>query len=104
MNSKESAEKSKKTQGLRLPSEGNILWEMYYKLPRMEQRALKEALAAFGAHFNTFLRDTVQGRALDLIPFGRLDFYTSFFVEKGFDNLFDTARIERTTVANREVQ
>ena len=100
MESKEPAELPKKMGSMRLPEQGNTLWEMYHKLPRMAQRELKAGLGEFGTAFTTFLRDTDQHRPLDLVPFGRLDFYCTFFVGHGFDNLFDVARQERAqTVA-----
>lgn len=101
MESKESAETTKKSGSMRLPSEGNTLWEMYHKLPRMVQRELKETINSHSFTFTTFLRDTDQGRSLDLVPFGRLDFYCAFFVQHGFDNLFDVARQERATQAEQ---
>lgn len=82
---------------MRLSAQGNALWVAYQQLSREQQRKLKQAIQAHQFTFNTFLHDTSLERPLDLVPFGRLDFYCSFFALLGHSNtdFFTIARRER---------
>lgn len=78
-----------------MPEEGNPLWQQYLKLPLLLQRELRAELEALGFKWSTFRQDTLKGRRLDLVPFGRLDAYRAFFEAHGLANLLDIARQER---------
>ncbi|MBX0289755.1 hypothetical protein K3G63_04860 [Hymenobacter sp. HSC-4F20] len=82
---------------MRLPTQGNALWIAYQQLSREQQRNLKDAIQTHRFTFNTFLYDTALDRPLDLVPFGRLDFYCSFFATLGQSgtDFFAIARQER---------
>ncbi|GGG50999.1 hypothetical protein GCM10011378_28990 [Hymenobacter glacieicola] len=99
MESSQADNTNKKVRSMRLPDQGNPLWIAYQKLSRLQQRAFKDAVQECGFTFNTFLHDTALERPLDLIPFGRLDFYSTFFkaVESEQD-FFTVARLERRKV------
>ena len=80
---------------MRLPEQGNLLWQLWHKMPRMEQRAFRASFASTGYSFTTFLTDAQAERKLSRIPFDRLMWYSRWWAATGEgDAVLDAARAE----------